>query len=368
VTVPTAGSPVPGPVGPGSPSLLEVRDVSKRFGGGLFKKRYMTALDGFSMTVSADRATITAIAGESGSGKTTLARLILGMLAPSRGQILFKGRDLGQMSARGRREFRREVQAIFQDPYEVYNPFYRVDHVLDMVISNFGLAPGGREAERMKREAVEVVGLRPDDVLGRFPHELSGGQRQRVMVARAFLARPRLIVADEPVSMVDASLRALILEVMLRLRNEYGISFVYITHDLSTAFQLADDIYVLYQGAVAEMGAVAGPIQEPKHPYTQLLVGSIPLPDPDDRWQGRVDLPPDDRWTSAEAGCRYRARCPFAMPVCAEAPPPLYDVGPRHRASCYLYAQDSAGAAPAGGSTGVSAPVGVPSPSGRGPG
>src|SRR5207302_1205856 len=124
-------------------------------------------------------------------------------------------------------------------------------------------------------------------------------------VARAFLARPRLIVADEPVSMVDASLRALILEVMLRLRDQYRISFVYITHDLSTAFQLADDIYILYQGAVAEMGAVASPIQEPKHPYSQLLVGSIPLPDPDDRWQGRVDLPPDDRWESVPAvGCR----------------------------------------------------------------
>jgi peptide/nickel transport system ATP-binding protein len=351
VTARPDAAPVPGPVRPAvNPALLEVRDVSKRFGGGLFKKRYMTALDRFSMTVPAERATITAIAGESGSGKTTLARLILGMLAPSEGQILFRGREIGQMSGPQRREFRREVQAIFQDPYEVYNPFYRVDHVLDMVISNFGLASDRVEAERMKREAVEVVGLRPDDVLGRFPHELSGGQRQRVMVARAFLAHPRLIVADEPVSMVDASLRALILEVMLRLRDDYGISFVYITHDLSTAFQLADDIYVLYQGAIAEMGAVAGPIQEPKHPYTQLLVGSIPLPDPDDRWQGRVDLPPDDRWTTAEVGCRYRVRCPYAMPVCAEAPPPLYEVGTHHRASCYLYAEGMEVSAVAAGS------------------
>src|SRR5262245_17491501 len=138
------------------------------------------------MVVPADRPTVTAIAGESGSGKTTLARLILGILAPTEGQILFKGQDVARLGGAARREFRREVQAIFQDPYEVYNPFFRVDHVLDMVISNFGLAPPGREAERMKREAVEVVGLRPDDVLGRFPHELSGGQRQRVMVARAF--------------------------------------------------------------------------------------------------------------------------------------------------------------------------------------
>jgi oligopeptide/dipeptide ABC transporter ATP-binding protein len=319
--------------------LLEVRDVVKRFGGGLIRKRFMTALDGFSLTVPADRPTITAIAGESGSGKTTLARLILGIIAPSEGQIIYRGRDLAAMSRRERREFRREVQAIFQDPYEVYNPFYKVDHVLDMVITNFGLAANADEAVRLKRDAVEVVGLRPDDVLGKFPHELSGGQRQRVMVARAFLSRPRLIVADEPVSMVDASLRALILEVMLRLRDEYRISFLYITHDLSTAFQLSDDIYVLYQGAVAEMGAVAGPIQEPKHPYTQLLVGSVPLPDPAVRWQGRVELPPDDRMgAGAAVGCRYRNRCPHAMARCAEAAPPLYEMTPEHHAACYLYA------------------------------
>jgi peptide/nickel transport system ATP-binding protein len=200
-----------------------------------------------------------------------------------------------------------------------------------------GISGRGREARQLKREAVEVVGLRPDDVLGKFPHELSGGQRQRVMVARAFLARPRLIVADEPVSMVDASLRALILDVMLHLRDDYGISFLYITHDLSTAFQVSNDICILYQGTVAEMGPVTGPIGEPKHPYTQLLVGSIPLPDPDDTWQGRVNLPPDDRWSSVEVGCRYRARCPFAMRQCAEAPPPLYEVGVNHFASCYLY-------------------------------
>jgi ABC-type oligopeptide transport system ATPase subunit len=214
-------------------ALLEIRDVTKRFGSGLFDKRRLIALDRFSMTVPSDRAIVTAIAGESGSGKTTLARLILGILSPTEGQILFKGGDLTKMKGTARREFRRQVQAIFQDPYEVYNPFYRVDHVFDVVIRNFGLASSPDEADHLKREAVEVVGLRPDDVLGKFPHELSGGQRQRVMVARAFLARPRLIVADEPVSIVDASLRALILDVMLHLRDDYGISFLYITHDLS---------------------------------------------------------------------------------------------------------------------------------------
>jgi oligopeptide/dipeptide ABC transporter ATP-binding protein len=330
--------------------LLEVRGVTKRFGGGLLSRRFLTALEDFSLTIPGAPATITAIAGESGSGKTTLARLILGMVSPTEGRILYKGREVGAMTRPQRREFRREVQAIFQDPYEVYNPFYRVDHVLDMVISNFGLAASAAEATQMKRQAVEVVGLRADDVLGKFPHELSGGQRQRVMVARAFLARPKLIVADEPVSMVDASLRALILDVMLKLRDEFGISFVYITHDLSTAFQLSDDIYILYQGSVAESGAVAGPIQEPKHPYTQLLVGSVPLPDPDDRWQGRVDLPPDDRMEATSGGCKYRARCPFAMERCALAPPPLYELAPDHAAACYLYADRpvrSAAVAPA---------------------
>jgi peptide/nickel transport system ATP-binding protein len=320
--------------------VLEVRALSKVFTRGLFKKQALVALKDFSFQVGSDRATITAIAGESGSGKTTLARLILGLLTPSSGSILYQGEDVTRMSAEGRRKYRREVQAIFQDPFEVYNPFYRVEHVLQMVIRELKLTSDKAEEPRMISEALEVLGLRPDEVLGKFPHQLSGGQRQRIMVARAFLPKPKVIVADEPVSMVDASLRALILENMLRLKRDFGISFVYITHDLSTAYQISDDIYVLYKGTVAETGNVTRIIEQPKHPYTQLLVASIPNPDPQMKWHDRIDLPMDEVATQGPSvGCTFADRCPHVMDICCESEPPLYRVGEQQRASCFLYRQ-----------------------------
>jgi ABC-type oligopeptide transport system ATPase subunit len=172
----------------------------------------------------------------------------------------------------------------------VYNPFYRVDHVFDMLVGRFRLARSRAEARELVEDALKVVGLDPGRILGRYPHQLSGGQRQRIMVARAFLLKPRLIVADEPVSMVDASLRATILEAMLRLRDDFGISFLYITHDLSTAYQVSDDIVILYRGRAVECGATRAVIDAPTHPYTKLLISSIPVPDPDVRWEGRLDL------------------------------------------------------------------------------
>jgi ABC-type oligopeptide transport system ATPase subunit len=272
------------------PPLLELRGVSKAFGGGWLQKDATIALRDFELTVREDEPTITAIAGESGSGKTTAARLVLGFLTPTEGEILYRGLPVERLRGRRAVEFRREVQAIFQDPYEVYNPFYRVDHVFDVLVRRFGLARSRARARPLVEEALEVVGLPADEVLGKYPHQLSGGQRQRVMVARAFLLKPRLIVADEPVSMVDASLRALILEIMLRLKREYGISFLYITHDLSTAYQVSDEMLVLYRGEVVERGPAQALIDDPQHPYTQLLIRSIPVPDPDEKWQGRLDL------------------------------------------------------------------------------
>src|SRR5688572_29247083 len=189
-------------------ALLEARHVTKVFGGGRFSKAPGTvALDDFSFRVDAAPPTITAIVGESGSGKTTLARLLLGLAAPTSGEVLYRGQNLRRLSSEERKSFRRDVQVIFQDPYEVYNPFYKVDHVLETPISKLGLAKSRAEARRLMEEALETVGLRSEETLGRYPHQLSGGQRQRIMVARAFLLRPRLIVADEPVSMIDASLR-----------------------------------------------------------------------------------------------------------------------------------------------------------------
>ncbi len=319
-------------------ALLEARGVTKVFGGGLFQGRRNVALEDFSLAIESEPPSITAVVGESGSGKTTLARLLLGLAAPTEGAILYNGKDLRSLAGAERKAFLRDVQVIFQDPYEVYNPFYRVDHVLETPIAKFGLAHSKQDAHAMMEQALQAVGLRPEETLGRFPHQLSGGQRQRVMVARALLIRPRLIIADEPVSMVDASLRATILGSLRELNEQFGISLIYITHDLTTAYQISNDIVVLYRGSVAEAGDVELVVKQPKHPYTQLLVGSIPLPDPSQTWHG--EKPPSLAGASVVGlgnACKFAARCPEAMPMCLEAMPPLYHTDPRRAAACYLH-------------------------------
>jgi oligopeptide/dipeptide ABC transporter ATP-binding protein len=317
-------------------TLLEARHVTKVFGGGLFDKSRTVALDDFSLAFQSEPPSITAIVGESGSGKTTLARLLLGLIQPTSGEVLFRGKDLRRLTGEERRAFLREVQVIFQDPYEVYNPFYKVDHVLETPVNNFRLAPSKEKARALIEETLNAVGLRPEETLGRFPHQLSGGQRQRVMVARALLMRPRLIIADEPVSMVDASLRATILGSLVALNKQYGISLIYITHDLTTAYQISENIIVLYRGSVAEAGSVERVVQDPKHPYTQLLIGSIPMPDPSHPWraeQGGAELPAKPTVNS----CRFADRCPHAMPVCIENRPPLFQVNGDRVAACFLH-------------------------------
>jgi len=203
--------------------LLEARRVTRVFGGSMFgKKRVTVALSDFTLAVDVEPPSITAIVGESGSGKTTLARTLLGLTAPTSGEVRYRGTDLRSLARDQKRRFLRDVQVIFQDPYEVYNPFYKVDHVLETPIQKFGLA-SGQQARVLIEETLEAVGLRPAETLGRYPHQLSGGQRQRIMVARAVLLRPRLIIADEPVSMVDSSLRATILESLRDLNKRLGI-------------------------------------------------------------------------------------------------------------------------------------------------
>jgi peptide/nickel transport system ATP-binding protein len=333
-----------------SQPLLEIRDATKVYGGGstLFggEKRGVVALDKFNLTLNERPATITTIAGESGSGKTTLANLVLGFIHLTSGQILYRGKDVATMSREEFIDYRRNVQAVFQDPFGVYNPFYRVEHVFNLVIRNFKLTNNKSEARDRIEQALNVVGLRGEEVLRKYPHQLSGGQRQRIMMARAYLIQPRLIVADEPVSMVDASLRAAILDVMIRLKEEENISFLYITHDLSTSYQIGDVIYILYQGTIAERGKTVDVIDEPKHPYVQLLVDSVPQPDPDIKWEGEIELPPEEELRGAMArGCRFYPRCPHGWDHCLEAQPPLFPVGPdEHRASCYLYEEEKAGA------------------------
>ena len=266
-------------------ALLELRHVSRTFGGGgIFHQRPVIALKDFSLTIDADVPSITAIVGESGSGKTTMARLALGLDSPSSGQVLYQGKDLQKVSRGEWREYRRGVQAILQDPFGVYNSFYTVDHVLTTPLKKFRLARSADEARKLMREALVAVGLDPDVTLGRYPHQLSGGQRQRIMVARTLLLRPKVIVADEPVSMIDASLRATVLVNLLQLKRDFGISLIYITHDLTTAYQISDRIIVLYRGEVVESGPPEQIIERPQHPYTRLLIDSIPEADPELRW------------------------------------------------------------------------------------
>ena len=324
--------------------LLYIENATKIYGGGFLEGgSKVVALQNFNLTLSQDSARIVTIAGESGSGKSTLANLVLGFTGLTSGKIVFKGHDIGKLTKEERIIYRRHVQAVFQDPYAVYNPFYRVSHIFDMVIKNFKLANSKAEARDLVEEAMNVVGMQGEEVLHKYPHQLSGGQRQRMMVARAYLLKPDLIVADEPVSMVDASLRAMILDIMLRLRDEHGISFLYITHDLSTAYQIGDDIYMLYQGAIAEQGEAIKVIENPSHPYVQQLIGSIPVPDPDQKWSSTISLPDDEEMrTHADSGCRFYARCPYHWDKCLEAQPPLYQLaGETHQAACYRYEEGS---------------------------
>ena len=318
--------------------LLEARNVSKVFGGGGIRRTPgNVALRDFSFRVDAEPPSITAIVGESGSGKTTLARLLLGLAAPTSGEVLYRGQNLQGLEREERRRFLRDVQVIFQDPYEVYNPFYKVDHVLEVPIRKFNLAPSREKARELIEETLNAVGLRPDETLGRHPHQLSGGQRQRIMVARALLLQPRLIIADEPVSMVDASLRATILESLRQLHLKFGISILYITHDLTTAYQISQNILVMYRGEVAEVGDVDLVVKQPRHPYTQLLIQSIPQADPNHSWQGQ-ELPTNGAAPAMGAEhCTFVDRCPFAMDICRQQTPPLFRTDAHRAAACFLY-------------------------------
>ena len=324
-----------------SETLLEIRNATKlysqRTAGGA--TRDVVALQDFNLTIPNKPASIITIAGESGSGKTTLAQVVLGFIHLTSGQIIYDGQDMAKANPEQLRTYRRQVQAVFQDPFGVYNPFYRVEHVFNTVISNFKLSDNKSESRELIEDSLNIVGLHGDDVLRKYPHQLSGGQRQRIMMARAYMIKPKLIVADEPVSMVDASLRASILDVMIRLKDEAGISFLYITHDLSTAYQIGDQIFILYQGAVAEKGNTIKVIDHPSHPYVQLLVDSVPVPDPHIKWNGEITLPPEESMrTSANNGCRFYPRCIKHMDRCLTAQPPLYDInGSDHQAACYLY-------------------------------
>jgi len=266
--------------------ILELREVENIFGSG---PQATVANNRVNLVIPESPPSLVNIVGESGSGKTTAARSLLGLQQPTHGQALWRGKDIYALSRSERTQFRHEVQPVFQDPYGIYNPFYRINRVFDVVIRRFNLASGRKEKQELIEEALRAVNLRPPDVLGRYPHQLSGGERQRVMLARAYLLKPKVIVADEAISMLDVAVRAVIMNILLDFRERLGISTVFITHDLSAAHYLGGDIMVMKRGDVVERGTVEGVLKEPQHAYTKLLLESIPSPDPDSRWTTTVD-------------------------------------------------------------------------------
>ncbi len=275
-------SAVPDPPAGGTP-ILAFEAAGKTYGGGLFSRGTTTALHPLSFALPGGAARIFAVVGQSGSGKTTLGSMALGFTPASTGVVRFEGQDVSALRGAARLGFRRAVQAVFQDPYSAFNPFYRAGRSLMVPLLRLGVAKSRAEARAAMEAACRQVGLDPV-LLDRFAHELSGGQRQRLMVARALTLRPRLLVADEPVSMVDASLRASILDLLVELRDRYGISVLYITHDLATAYRVSDAVLVLHKGRVVEAGDPAEVFVTPQHPYTKLLIDCLPWPDPAHPW------------------------------------------------------------------------------------
>lgn len=319
-------------------NLLSVRKVSQEFHvGGIFTGTKLIAVNAASFEMSAAKPEIFTLAGESGSGKTTLARMILHDLEPTSGQILYDGEDVTTIKNRKTRmTFMQHVQPIFQNPFEAFNPLKRVDRYLFATALNFGIAKHRKDATPVVDDALKSVGLSLEEVRGRYPHELSGGQLQRVSVARALISKPKLLIADEPVSMVDASLRMSIVNLFKDLKDQYGVSVLYITHDLATAYYISDRIAIMLRGNMVEMGPVEKVLTQPLHPYTKILKESIPEPTPKERWTDRIAFAAMEIKEFARVGCKFAGRCPSVMEKCRQTDPPDVTVDGR-TVKCFLY-------------------------------
>lgn len=324
-------------------TLLQIDNLSRIFHirRGLATTNFV-AVDSVNMSLQAAKPEILAVAGESGSGKSTLARMMLGLTAPSSGSLLFKNRDVSRLSARERRNwFMKEVQPIFQDPFAAFSPLKKVESYLYDTAFNFGTATRATVDQHVDH-ALQVVGLSLREIKGRYPNELSGGQMQRTAIARALITNPALLVADEPVSMLDASLRMSIVNAFRNLKEQEGVSVIYITHDLATAYYAADRIAVMLRGWVVELGTVDEVLGRPAHPYTQILKSSIPEPDPTLKWKDSIALARPETEEYMREGCKFAGRCPQVMDVCKTVVP--RDVQAEGRmVKCHLYDPQYAG-------------------------
>jgi peptide/nickel transport system ATP-binding protein len=331
--------------------ILEARNVSRHFSAGasfLPWKRAGTvhAVDEVSLQLYPGR--ITALVGESGSGKSTVARLLARLYVPTSGTIFFEGENVRRRSARDVRAYRSRVQMIFQDPFSSLNPVKRVDYVLSRPLRVHRIVPANRIPQRV-RELLTTVGLVPaDDFAAKYPHQLSGGQRQRVSIARALAVEPAVLLADEPISMLDVSIRMGILNLMLELKRQRNLAFLYITHDIASARYVADEVIVMYAGHVVERGETEALLQDPLHPYTRLLLSAVPNPAVGLVKQRPQPGPPDSSAVSASRGevrtiidplpgCRFVERCPMAMDSCRATTPQLVEIQPGRWVRCHLY-------------------------------
>lgn len=297
--------------------LLDVAHLTKTFSLGSITSRIkITAVDDVSFYIKP--AEIFTLAGESGCGKTTTAKMVLGFEEPTSGAIMHKGKEKEKNQ---KVWFTEGVQAIFQDPFGTFNPLRIVDRYFFETVQNYKLARNKKDTIELIDQKLKAVGLSYDEFAGKYPSEFSGGQLQRISIARALLTNPTLLIADEPVSMVDASLRMSIVNLFKKLKEEFGMSVLYITHDLATAYYVSDRIAIMFRGNIVEMGTVEEVLMNPRHPYTQLLRESIPQADPKMRWQGTVNLNETEYDEYLKQGCRFAGRCPMVMDICKQAAP-----------------------------------------------
>jgi len=334
VVHPAVNDPVP---------LIETRNLTRHFKvGGTFSSKRLHAVDDANIVINSRE--IVALVGESGSGKSTMARLLAQVYKPTSGQILYQGRSLADLHGRAQKlAYRSDVPMVFQDPFSSLNPAYRVSHG---ILRGLRLHRPDLNRDQRRAEAervVTAVGLNPaGEILDRYPHELSGGQRQRIGFAQALAYRPRLILADEPVSMLDVSIRIGLLNVMANLREAEGVSILYITHDIASARYVSDRVMVMYAGHVVESGPTEAVLGNPKHPYTQLLLSAVPDPRAPLSVGAESDRGEPPRVIDPTPGCRFRWRCPFAIDTCAQVTPLPRALGPAHEAACHVAQPDPA--------------------------